>query len=184
MAPDELTIRPQRAADASAVREVVARAFDDARVADLAEALRDSAAARASLVAEVGGRVVGHVQLSRGWLDAPDRLLEVLVLSPLSVEADHRRRGVGAGLVRQAVDEAGRSGAPLLFLEGSPRYYGRLGFTAAGPFGFTRPSVRIPEAAFQVVRLPGYEPWMSGALVYPDPFWAYDCVGLREPRPA
>ncbi len=44
----------------------------------------------------------------------------------------------------------------------------------------TRPSVRIPESAFQLIRLPGYESWMTGAVVYPDTFWEFDCVGLRE----
>ena len=29
--------------------------------------------------------------------------------------------------------------------------------------------------------MPGYEPWMTGTLVYSEPFWAHDCVGLREP---
>jgi putative acetyltransferase len=30
-----------------------------------------------------------------------------------------------------------------------------------------------------VVRLPGYEPWMTGTLVYARPFWTHDAVGLR-----
>jgi putative acetyltransferase len=47
--------------------------------------------------------------------------------------------------------------------------------------GFTAPSVRIPNAAFQVVTLPSYQPWMTGALVYAEQFWALDCVGLRNP---
>ena len=42
-------------------------------------------------------------------------------------------------------------------------------------------SVRIPDAACQVALLPAYEPWMTGALVYCDPFWALDAVGLRDP---
>jgi putative acetyltransferase len=25
-----------------------------------------------------------------------------------------------------------------------------------------------------------YEPWMTGTLVYPEVFWALDCVGLRD----
>jgi putative acetyltransferase len=30
-----------------------------------------------------------------------------------------------------------------------------------------------------VVTHAAFEPWMTGALVYPDRFWALDCVGLR-----
>src|SRR6266545_3369399 len=107
----------------------------------------------------------------------------VLVLSPLGVVPEHQGRGIGGRLVEHAVAEAARAGAPLLFLEGSPRYYGRFGFAPGGRLGFTAPSVRIPEAAFQVLTLPGYEPWMTGALVYAEQFWVFDCVGLREPPP-
>ena len=42
--------------------------------------------------------------------------------------------------------------------------------------------MRIPEPAFQVVILGGHEEWMTGALVYCEPFWAHDSVGLRDPR--
>jgi putative acetyltransferase len=72
-------------------------------------------------------------------------------------------------------------GAPAVFLEGDPAYYSRFGFTPGGGHGFRKPSLRIPDAAFQVAVLPAYEPWMTGTLVYAEPFWRYDCVGLRDP---
>ncbi|HET9187288.1 MAG TPA: hypothetical protein VFN80_05000, partial [Acidothermaceae bacterium] len=69
---------------------------------------------------------------------------------------------------------------PALFLEGSPRYYGRFGFEPAVERGFRRPSLRIPKPAFQVKLLPAYQGWMTGTLVYAEPFCRFDCVGLRE----
>jgi putative acetyltransferase len=176
-----LTVRKQRDDDREAVRRCIAEAFRRPRVGDLAEALL---AARAgadglSYVAEQDGSIVGHGLLTRSWLDTPARLVDVLVLSPLSVAPAHQRQGVGGRLVRHAIDEAGRFGAPLLFLEGSPDYYSRFGFERAGAYGFTPPSVRIPDVAFQVVRLPGYESWMTGALVYAEQFWEFDSVGRR-----
>jgi putative acetyltransferase len=68
-----------------------------------------------------------------------------------------------------------------VFLEGSPDYYPRFGFAPGRDRGFRRPSLRIPGPAFMVRALPGYEPWMTGTLVYADPFWRLDCVGLRDP---
>lgn len=50
----------------------------------------------------------------------------------------------------------------------------------AGPRGFRKPSLRIPDEAFQVITLPAYEVWMTGTLVYPEPFWRHDSVGLRD----
>jgi putative acetyltransferase len=178
-------IREQRPGEQPVVRRVVESAFGRPRVADLAVALQNSAAGRRglSLVAESDQEVVGHVQLSRGWVDAPRMLVEVQVLSPLAVAPDRQGRGVGARLVEAALAGAGRMHAPCVFLEGDPAYYRRFGFAAARDHGFTAPSVRIPAAAFQVAVLAGWEPWMTGALVYPEPFWALDCVGLRPGTP-
>jgi putative acetyltransferase len=47
--------------------------------------------------------------------------------------------------------------------------------------GFRKPSLRIPDDAFQVAALAAYEPWMTGTLVYSATFWVHDCVGLRDP---
>jgi len=70
---------------------------------------------------------------------------------------------------------------PLVFLEGDPGYYSRFGFTAGTGQGFRKPSLRIPDAAFQAIRLPSYEPWMTGTFVYAETFWRHDAVGLRDP---
>lgn len=173
-------IRPERPDDHDAVRRVVAAAFvDEPEVVDLVDGLRASAQLRASLVAEVDGAVVGHVMLSRGWVDSEERLVDVLVLSPLAVSPEHQGRGLGGELVTAAVATATELGAPAVFLEGDPGYYRRLGFEPGADHGFQTPSDRIPGPAFQVVLLPAHEPGQTGRLVYPEVFWALDCVGLR-----
>jgi putative acetyltransferase len=173
-----MSVRPYAEGDAAAVDRCVREAFADhgAVVADLVADLRRTHA-RADLVAEQDGEVVGHVMLSRSWVDAPERLVEVLVLSPLSVAPGHQRRGTGTALLDAAVAAARALGAPAVFLEGDPGYYADRGWAPATPLGFTRPSVRIPEPAFQVVVLDEAVP--RGALAYCDPFWSHDCVGLR-----
>ncbi len=170
-------------ADRPAALDVVRAAFGDqgARVAELVEVLRSSGHLRASLVVRDAGTVIGYAGLSRAWVDARERLVEVLVLSPLAVRPDRQRTGVGAARVAAARRRAVALGAPALFLEGDPAYYGRHGYVRGAALGFSRPSVRIPEPAFQAVLLPAHEPWMRGALVYCDPFWACDAVGLRDP---
>lgn len=176
------TVRAETPADRSAVLAVVRAAFADhgERVAALVEELGGHRAV--SLVADIGGQVVGHVQLSRSWLDARERLVDVLVLSPLGVVPARQGVGIGTALVQAAIRAAEDLGAPLVFLEGDPAYYARFGFEPGDRHGFLRPSVRIPEPAFQVRLLSSYEPWMRGALVYAEPFWTQDCAGLRDPR--
>ena len=179
-----MEIRAALAADQSEIEAVAAGAFEeetDGRIVRLLRALADSGAMRASLVAIAEGEIVGHVALSRSWVDARERLVDVLVLSPLSVRPDRQRAGIGTTLITAALVEAERLGAPAVFLEGGWDYYGSRGFSAATPLGFTAPSSRIPGPAFQVARLPAYEAWMTGAFVYCEAFWAHDAVGLRDP---
>jgi putative acetyltransferase len=158
-------IRPATAADEPAIAQVVTDAFGPAEgpvVARLVRALRSSPAwdPALSFVAEApSGQVIGYVLATVNLLDAPPRL----VRHALAVMQDRPE--------------------PLVFLEGSPAYYPRFGFQPAGEKGFRRPSLRIPEPAFMVHPLPAYQPWMTGTLVYADPFWRLDCVGLRAPLP-
>ncbi|WP_052387328.1 GNAT family N-acetyltransferase [Dactylosporangium aurantiacum] len=171
--------------DEPAAEEVVSAAFGeprDGRVVRMMRALRACGAARAGLVAVVDEELVGHVGLSRGWVDARRELVEVLVLSPLSVRPDRQGRGIGTALVAAALETAEGLGAPAVFLEGSPFYYGRRGFSAASALGFERPSTRIPDPGFQVALLPSYQPWTVGRVIYPEAFWTTGTVGLRDPE--
>lgn len=166
----------------TAIRGLVEDAFGERRVGGLVDALRASPdwIDGMSFVAESDGELVGHILFTRSLLDAPPRLVDVLVLSPVSVATAYQGRGIGSGLIRHGLEQVARRPEPLVFLEGSPAYYGRFGFEPGRDLGFRRPSLRIPEAAFQVYRLPTYERWMTGTLVYSRVFWDLDFVGLRD----
>ncbi|MDH6120443.1 N-acetyltransferase [Kitasatospora sp. GAS204B] len=184
-APAELLIRPETPEDHDGIRTVHARAFGDSeRVPRLVDTLRAAEAALPplSFVATVDQRVVGHVLLSAGRLDALPRLVDVYSLSPLGVLPEYQGRGIGSRLIEDAVGAADRQGVPLVFLEGSPSYYRKRGFLPAEELGFRPPTLRYPPGAFQVVRLSAHQEWMTGTFVYSETFWALDCVGLRGAR--
>ncbi|GAA2915340.1 N-acetyltransferase [Actinoplanes cyaneus] len=177
-----MQIRAETPADHPAVDLLVERAFGAAGrvVADLVTALRrDDPHFSAYVAEEPGGELIGHVMFTRSLVDAPERLLPVQVLSPLAVVPEHQRQGVGKALIEYGVAELDKRDVPLLFLEGDPAYYGRRGFVAGDSLGFRKPSLRIPDAAFQVMPLTAYRPWMTGTLVYLHTFWDLGCVGLR-----
>ncbi len=178
-----MEIRAPSADAADAVSELITTAFaDGGHVAALWRDLVARRFDRANLVAVDGEEMVGHVGLSHGWLDARRELVDILILSPLSVRPDRQREGIGTALVRAAIVAAEGLGAPAVFLEGSQPYYGRRGFQRARTMGFEAPSRRTPEAAFQVALLPNHLAWMVGRVVYRDVWWEHDAAGLRDPE--
>lgn len=169
-------IRPERPEDFPAIREVLVGAFGEDRVADGVDRVRESWIYRPelALVAVSGGDVVGHVMIDGCTVtnDAGERT--VAMLTPLAVSPEHQRRGIGAALVRAALAGAEAAGEPYVVLEGSPKYYGALGFLPARDHGITMhlPDWAPPEAA-QVYLLPAYDakdPGLRGVIGYPPVF--------------
>ena len=165
-------IGAERLADHAAVGEVLRRAFaHQPGVADMVAAIRVSPRYRAglALVARVGPRVVGFVMLSgTDLVDDAGTRREVLTLTPLAVAPEYERHGIGSALVRAALKEADRRGEPLVVLEGSPRYYGRLGFSFAATHGISIDLPHwAPREAAQVYPLSSYDPIVRGRVEYP-----------------
>jgi putative acetyltransferase len=132
-----------------------------------------------SFVAVIEDRIVGQVLYTHAILDAPDGLVDVAVLSPLGVLPQVQRQGIGRRLISETLSRLDAVGVPVVFLEGDPVYYERVGFESAVEHGFRKPSLRIPDPAFQFYRLSRFDQNLSGTLVYPDAFWRTDSVGLR-----
>jgi putative acetyltransferase len=171
-----IATRPEAAADHDAIGSVVARAFGSRAEAALVEAIRASPnfVASWSLVATLDDNVVGHVMASYVTLRDGDIEHRIPSLSPLAVDPDAQRRGIGGALVRALAVAVDAAREPLIVLEGSPAYYSHFDFEYAVPLGITitLPDWAPPEAA-QVLRLQNYDPAVRGHVVYPpafDPF--------------
>lgn len=177
-------LRTEEPEDHAAVGRLHVAAFEDHGqvVADLVEDLRAlvTSSDGLSLVAEDDTGVVGHVLFTRSLLDAPRRLVDVQVLSPIAVTPGRQGQGIGSALIRDGLATMAERGVPVVFLEGDPGYYSRLGFRPGTVFGFRKPSLRIPGGAFQALTLSAYQSWMTGTLVYSEIFWRHDAVGLRD----
>lgn len=164
------TVRAEDPQDAAAIASLVAAAFGSQTQVQLIDAIRRGVGyvPELALVAEVDGRVVGHVMVSSAWLQDGDRVQRVATLSPLAVLAEFQGRGIGASLVREVTRLADLRREPVVVLEGDPRLYSRFGFEPAAVAGITvdLPSWAPPEAA-QMLRLRLYDPSLRGHLVFP-----------------
>lgn len=122
-------IRPEHPGDATAIHDLVASCFDTPAEATLIEQLRSAGRLIISLVEEQGGQLVGHVGFSPVTID--NRVTDGLGLAPLAVAATHRRRGIGAALVRAGLAACRNRDAGFVVVLGDPAYYGRFGFATA-----------------------------------------------------
>lgn len=169
---DSIAIRQERQADQEAVYRLVTRAFEtaeqsDGNEQDLVEALRgsDTFVPELSLVAEIDGKVVGHIMFTE--LRIGDHV--ALALAPLSVLPECQRRGIGSALVREGHRIARELGYGYSVVLGSDAYYPRFGYVPAVRFGI-QPCFDVPSENFMACRLREDAPTASGVVRYADEF--------------
>jgi putative acetyltransferase len=125
-----LEIREETPGDHQAIRDVVARAFDDETVAALVDRLRADGVVVTSLVAVEDGRVVGHILFSETPIDIEKGVVEGATLSPLAVAPERQGEGIGSALARRGIEVCRERGKSVLIVLGHPTYYPRFGFSA------------------------------------------------------
>lgn len=137
-----MNIRPENKFDFQEIRQLVQSAFETAQVKtgdehNFVERLRNGTGyvPELALVAEEGGRLIGHIMLAGALFHPGGESRTVLLLGPLSVTLASRGTGVGAALVQNALNLARARGYEAVFVVGDPAYYGRFGFKSVAEFG-------------------------------------------------
>jgi len=126
-----IVIRNETDADVGTIAEVTVEAFKTLEISNhteqfIVEALRAASALTVSLVAEMDGRVVGHIAFSPVHIS--DGTRNWYGLGPVSVLPEHQRKGIGKSLIREGLSQLQDLNAWGCCLVGHPAYYKKLGF--------------------------------------------------------
>ena len=92
----------------------------------IVKALRAAGALTLSLVAEIDGRVVGHVAFSPVIIS--DGTKDWYGLGPVSVLPEYQKQGIGNSLINEGLSLLKQLGSQGCALVGDPNYYIRFGF--------------------------------------------------------
>jgi predicted N-acetyltransferase YhbS len=141
-------IRAERASDVAARETLLDACFGENRHTRTCQRLRDGRAPAEGLAfsAVHRGKLVGTVRLwhvSAGGVPA-------LVLGPLAVDASCRELGIGAALMKHALEAAKARGHNAVILRGDPAYYERFGFSAEKTAELALPGPFEPERLLAV----------------------------------
>jgi putative acetyltransferase len=124
-------IRSEMESDVEVISDVTRSAFENHPYSHQTEqfiidALRAAGALTISLVAEVGGRVVGHIAFSPVTIS--DGSHDWYGIGPVSVLPEFRRQGIGKALILEGLSLLKAAGGKGCVLVGDPQYYERFGF--------------------------------------------------------
>jgi putative acetyltransferase len=124
-------IRPENPEDAAAITHAIEEAFRFHPPSNQTEhrivlALREAGALAISLVAELDGKVVGHIAFSR--VQISDGSPNWYGLAPVSVIPELQRKGIGSALIKEGLTLLRELGAAGCVVLGDPDTYQRFGF--------------------------------------------------------
>ena len=164
-----IVIRDETNADVGPITEVTVAAFKTLEISNNTEqfiimALRAAGALTVSLVAELGGCVIGHVAFSPVTIS--DGTPDWYGLGPVSVLPAYHRQGIGTALIQEGLSRLKKQNAAGCCLVGHPDYYRKFGFENVTELVHEG----VPPEVFFALSLEGHMP--QGTVTFHEGFKA------------
>ncbi|WP_281234667.1 GNAT family N-acetyltransferase [Flavobacterium gelatinilyticum] len=174
----EVIIRQEQKDDFESVFQLIEKAFEKEEYSDhkeqfLVERLRKSEIfiPELSLVAEIDGKIAGHILFTKLEIVNELDTFECLALAPVSVLPEFQGKGVGAKLILEGHNVAEKLGYKSVVLLGHENYYPKFGYERCSKYNIKMP-FDVPAENCMVIPLTkdGLKK-VYGNVVYPDIFF-------------
>ena len=164
-----MIIRKETTSDIEAISQVTTAAFRTLPISNhteqfIIEALRTAGALTLSLVAEIDGRVVGHVAFSPVIIS--DGAKDWYGLGPVSVLPEYQKQGIGKSLINEGLSLLKQLNGKGCALVGDQIYYKWFGFKNFPELIYEA----VPQEVF--LALPFNEKIPQGIVVFHEGFLA------------
>jgi putative acetyltransferase len=164
-----MIIRNETVTDIEAIAEVTIAAFRTLPISNHTEqfiinALRAADALTISLVADINGRVIGHIAFSPVTIS--DGAIGWYGLGPVSVLPEYQKQGIGRSLINKGLSLLKELGGQGCALVGDPNFYKRFGFRNYPELVYEG----IPQEVF--LALPFTEKVPQGIILFHEGFLA------------
>jgi putative acetyltransferase len=171
-----IIIRNETDADIGTITEVTIAAFKTLEISNhteqfIIEALRSSNALSVSLVAELDGRIIGHIAFSPVTIS--DGTQNWYGLGPVSVLPKYQRQGVGKALVQEGLSRLKNRNAAGCCVVGHPDYYRKFGFENVAELVLDG----VPPEVFLILSFDGLTP--KGTVAFHEAFKADGLQGAE-----
>ena len=153
----KIVIRNETHNDICAITEVTIAAFKTLEISNhteqfIIEALRAAKALTVSLVAEMDGRVIGHIAFSPVTIS--DGTPNWYGLGPVSVLPAYQRQGIGKALIQEGLSRLKDMTAQGCCLVGHPDYCRKFGFKNMSGLVYEG----VPQEVFFALSFDGHTP--------------------------
>jgi len=164
-----MIIRAEIPNDIKGIEEVTLAAFtglfsDNPTEHLIVNGLREAGVLSLSLVADMNGKIVGHVAFSPVLINGEYK--DWYGLGPVSVLPELQKQGIGSALIKEGLAKIRAMGAKGCALEGSPDYYQRFGFKSYPGLTF-----EFTPAPKYFMALPFYDDIPEGKVEYHKVFY-------------
>lgn len=163
----EIVIRNETEGDIDVIAEVTIESFKTLEISNhteqfIIEALRKAKALTVSLVADMDGRVIGHIAFSPVTIS--DGTPDWYGLGPVSVLPEYQRKGIGKALINEGLSRLKDLKARGCCLVGHPEYYRKFGFENIPGLVYEG----VPQEVFFALSFDGHTP--QGTVTFHESF--------------